>query len=227
VAVILIRDPLTGKSFKGVDKERMYLYSESGKISLSIPLAPRSVSYDNFGQSWVETERSGREPLLLRKGVKLESMAFTFLATDPRNMFAPQAGTLNAVRALAGTRERVLVRYGPQEAGLWRVDDVSIASELRHPTTNEITRATVSVTLKRASDPAPAVGPVTGGTKPAPAPPKPKPRRTYRVVKGDCLWKIAQRFYGRGTLWPRIYDANRSKIKNPHWIFPGQVFVIP
>ncbi|HZA72078.1 MAG TPA: LysM peptidoglycan-binding domain-containing protein, partial [Propionibacteriaceae bacterium] len=96
-----------------------------------------------------------------------------------------------------------------------------------HPTTNEITRATISVTLKRASDAAPAVGPVTGGTKPAPAPPKPAPQRTHTVVKGNTLWGIAQRYYGRGTLWPRIYDANRSKIKNPHWIFPGQVFVIP
>jgi len=46
-------------------------------------------------------------------------------------------------------------------------------------------------------------------------------------VKGDCLWNIAQRFYGQGALWPRIFDANRSQIKDPHWIFPGQRFVIP
>ena len=32
---------------------------------------------------------------------------------------------------------------------------------------------------------------------------------TYEVVKGDSLWKIAQRVYGNGTQWPRIYAANR------------------
>lgn len=227
MAVVLIRDPLTGKSFPGIDNERMYLYGESGKITFSVAVAPRSISYDNIGQTWVETDRSGREPLLLRKGLRLETMQFSFLAVDTANMFTPQAPAINAIRALAYTRERVLVRYGPQESGLWRVDDMGYSSELRHPVTNEITRAMISVTLKRASDAAPAVGPITGGTKPAPAPPQPAPQRRYTVVRGDCLWKIAQRFYGKGTLWPRIYDANRNQIKKPDLIYPGQVFVIP
>jgi LysM repeat protein len=227
VTVVVIRDPLTGKSFPGVENGRMYLYGESGKVSVSVPVAPRAITYDSIGQVWVETERSGTTPLLLRKGVRLRSMQFSFLAVDVNNMFAPQAGLIGAIEALADTRERVIVRYGPQEAGLWRVDDLSYSSELRHPSTNEITRAMVSVTLKRASDAAPAVGPVTGGTKPPPKAPAPAPQRRYTVVKGDTLWGIAQRYYGKGSLWPRIFDANRNVIKNPHWIFPAQVFIIP
>lgn len=49
----------------------------------------------------------------------------------------------------------------------------------------------------------------------------------YTVVKGDCLWKIAKRFYGVGSRWTEIYNANKSKIKNPNLIYPGQVFAIP
>lgn len=51
--------------------------------------------------------------------------------------------------------------------------------------------------------------------------------KTYTVVAGDCLWTIARRFYGRGSDWARIYDANKDKISNPNLIYPGQVFVIP
>jgi nucleoid-associated protein YgaU len=62
---------------------------------------------------------------------------------------------------------------------------------------------------------------------PAPAaPPKPEPK-TYTVVSGDSLWKIAKREYGDGNKWPLIHEANRDQIKNPDLIRPGQVFVIP
>lgn len=51
--------------------------------------------------------------------------------------------------------------------------------------------------------------------------------RTYTVVKGDCLWNIAKRYYGNGSEYMKIYNANRDKIKKPSLIYPGQVFVIP
>lgn len=51
--------------------------------------------------------------------------------------------------------------------------------------------------------------------------------RTYTVVSGDSLSKIAKREYGDAQKWPRIYDANRDKISNPDLIHPGQVLTIP
>ena len=51
--------------------------------------------------------------------------------------------------------------------------------------------------------------------------------KKYTVKKGDCLWRIEKKFYGNGSLWRRIYAANRSKIKDPDLIYPGQVLVIP
>jgi nucleoid-associated protein YgaU len=51
----------------------------------------------------------------------------------------------------------------------------------------------------------------------------------YTVVRGDCLWNIAKKkdYYGNGFAWPKIYKANRDKIKNPDLIYPKQTFTIP
>jgi nucleoid-associated protein YgaU len=51
--------------------------------------------------------------------------------------------------------------------------------------------------------------------------------KTYTVKSGDCLWKIAKQFYGTGTDYPKIYEANKDKIKSPNLIYVGQVLQIP
>lgn len=50
---------------------------------------------------------------------------------------------------------------------------------------------------------------------------------TYIVKKGDCLWNIAKKYYGNGSKYTKIYNANKSKIKNPSLIYPGQKLTIP
>lgn len=58
--------------------------------------------------------------------------------------------------------------------------------------------------------------------------PAPAAAQTYTVVRGDCLWKIAKRFYGSGAKYTVIYNANRGVIGgNPNLIYPGQVLTIP
>ena len=52
-------------------------------------------------------------------------------------------------------------------------------------------------------------------------------QRTYTVVAGDSLSKIAKREYGDASKWPRIFEANRDKIQNPDLIHPGQVLNLP
>ena len=51
--------------------------------------------------------------------------------------------------------------------------------------------------------------------------------RTYTVVAGDTLSKIAKHEYGDASKWHRIYEANKDTIKNPDLIYPGQTFKIP
>ena len=37
-------------------------------------------------------------------------------------------------------------------------------------------------------------------------------RKTYTVKKGDCLWNIAKKFYGKGSDYTKIYNANKGTI---------------
>lgn len=51
--------------------------------------------------------------------------------------------------------------------------------------------------------------------------------KTYVVVSGDSLSKIAKREYGNANDWPRIFEANKDILKDPDKIYPGQKLKIP
>ena len=58
--------------------------------------------------------------------------------------------------------------------------------------------------------------------------------KTHTVVKGDCLWALAQKYYGDGSRWPELYEKNKGIIDagnkgtgNPSaTIYPGQKFIL-
>lgn len=49
----------------------------------------------------------------------------------------------------------------------------------------------------------------------------------YTIEKGDTLWKIAEKAYGNGSKYQKIFEANREVIKDPDKIYPGQKIRIP
>lgn len=84
--------------------------------------------------------------------------------------------------------------------------------------------------MNTGKEPLPDFSDVTGGSSSAaPTPMAEKPLgRTYTVVKGDSLSKIAKVHYGRFDKWRLIYEANKAVIgNNPDLIKPGQVFTLP
>ena len=54
-----------------------------------------------------------------------------------------------------------------------------------------------------------------------------KSHKVYAVKKGDNLSSIAKSKYGKESQWTKIYEANKSKVKNPNLIYPGQKLIIP
>ena len=61
----------------------------------------------------------------------------------------------------------------------------------------------------------------------------PKPNgenKTHKVVKGDSLWSIAQKYYGDGSKYPKIKEANKSKypsLSKNNIIYTNMELVIP
>ncbi len=44
----------------------------------------------------------------------------------------------------------------------------------------------------------------------------------YEIQEGDTLWAIAQKFYGNGNMYKKIFEDNKEVIKDPDKIYPGQ-----
>lgn len=61
--------------------------------------------------------------------------------------------------------------------------------------------------------------------------PDPPAATTYTVVKGDSLWKIAQKTWGKGSDYERLYEANKEIIDahkgGKNMIWPGDILTIP
>jgi len=49
----------------------------------------------------------------------------------------------------------------------------------------------------------------------------------HEVKKGETLWKIAEQYYGDGSLHTKIFEANRDTVKDPNLIRVGQRLRIP
>lgn len=57
--------------------------------------------------------------------------------------------------------------------------------------------------------------------------PKPEETMTYSTKPGDTLWSIAKKFYGDGSKWKVIQEANIAKVPSPNKMEINLDLVIP
>ncbi|WP_165010518.1 LysM peptidoglycan-binding domain-containing protein [Neisseria yangbaofengii] len=55
---------------------------------------------------------------------------------------------------------------------------------------------------------------------------RPNAPQRYVVKPGDTLWGISGKYLYSPWQWNRLWGANRSEIRNPHLIYPGQVLLL-
>ena len=51
--------------------------------------------------------------------------------------------------------------------------------------------------------------------------------RSYTVAPGDSFYRISERFLKSGARWEEIYELNKSVVKDPSRLRPGQVIKLP
>jgi hypothetical protein len=198
-----------------------------GAELLTLPITSPEVTHSRLSPDWVEIDRPDQKPLQRKGSPRLRQMQFTVIFTKGGQ---PVEAGLQLLRRFSNAEGPLTVAYGPLEAGLWRLTDVALRSVRRQPGTDAITQAEAQLTFTEHSD--------DGYVKPASARPTPKPTagtapkvaaksttRTYVVVGGDTLSKIAVKFYGSVDQMGKIASAN--KIRNPDRIYAGQRLTIP
>lgn len=109
------------------------------------------------------------------------------------------------------TREKVILIVGNVE-GVGKVDD-RLTVGTQAPATAIAAAAAMQVAAATAASAVQA--PAEWTTK------------TYTVQKGDTLSAIAKAMYGKASLYPTIFEANKPMLKDPDKIYPGQVLRIP
>lgn len=147
------------------------------------------------------------------KGLKEEKCTFQFIVTrgtwDTKKLVALEEMELNES---TDNGDDVIIKFKLKQAKLYGVKLISV----KKPETTS-----TSTTTREDS------------TKPS------NTSSDYTVKSGDTLWGISKKYYGKGSSWKTIYNANKSTIEsaakqhgkksssNGHWIYPGTKLTIP
>ena len=212
------------------------MYLKSGNETFRFPVLPEKIAV-SYGSNNDKLRVCGvGEVTIIQDSdaavLKFESFfpSTYFSGCDYKNIPVP-ANAVKKIRDMKESRKPVrftltggmgvsmyctIEDFEPSEEG-GDVGTVYYSMKLKEYRETTIRQIKVNVTTKKAK-----ISATSSRTDPTPA------AQTYTVVRGDCLWNIAKKFYGSGAKYTVIYNANRGVIGgNPNLIYPGQVLTIP
>lgn len=213
------------------EKEAVFVIRETDVISWSFNT---TVEGTYTGVSLDYTDPDQKEPIKVTMGTSGRMYAINSQASSRYDAELQAAAKVNEANRKILTMQ-CTIRANPKMVashcvtmtGFGKLDGKYYIDQVKHSLgsgyTMQLTLHKVQAAIK-ASAPVASAG--SGG-------------RAYTVVPGDTLWRIANRFYGSGTKYPVIYQANAEVIEaaarahgkknsnNGHWIWPGEVLNIP
>ena len=208
----------------------MAYYFYLGNVLLPIPPSKLELKISNNNKTYNLINYSQINVL---KNPGLSSLEFEVVLPNTKYPFAMYKNNFQNAKYYLGVLENlkvnrsafqfIVVRKFPNGKDIFNTNiKVALEEYTITDTTEEGFDTKVKIKLKQYRPPAVTRTVTTNNTAVA------KPSgQNYTVKRGDCLWNIAKRFYGNGAKYTTIYNANRSKIRNPNLIYPGQVLWIP
>lgn len=215
----------------------IYIREKSGTREIRIPLLPEEISFSSGDATVITHDIMGLGEVAIPSGTELNGWSWKsefpgpLRKNDPMlrgswNTTAHYDGILNDWKK-NGTELVLLVLGYPINADVYLTEYHAAGSGAFGDISYEITfieaRSIVVTTTK--------VEQTT--TRPA------STSSSYTIKSGDTLWGISQKYYGTGSKWKTIYDANKDIIEstakkrgrkssdNGHWIYPGVTLTIP
>ena len=221
----------------------IYIREKSGKREIRIPLLPEELTFQKGDATVITYDIMGLGPVAIPSGTELGGWAWKSSfpgknrKTDPMirgTWYDPKEydRILNDWKQ-KGTKLNLLVTGYPINADVYlqkyhaaaggAFGDIAYevsffeAREISVKTTKKENKTTKKEETKRPAE----------------------KTSTYTIKSGDTLWAIAKKFYGDGSKWKKIYDANKDIIEktakkhgrksssNGRWICPGVKLTIP
>lgn len=216
----------------------IYVREVTGKREIRFPIIPEEIPTDSGNAVFVSSDIMNRGEVAVPTGAELASYSWKSEFPGEGRKYDPLIrGTWAAPKTFDsiikdwkanGTKLNLLItgypvntdvyvkEYRPAAAGAFG----DIVYEIVFIEAREITIKTTKVEQSSSKRPA-------------------SKSKSYTIKKGDTLWDISYKYYGTGTKWKTIYNANKDIIEktakkygrksssNGHWIYPGVTLTIP